>query len=104
MDMLEEHGVFLALAATGREVDLSKPQDRIAIQIIAMIDEWYAVDASIRQKDNINYRKSLGMSVGLPPFGTLRDDTGYLVFNPYGARLLLDGTHVAGKEGDQPPD
>ncbi len=69
IEMLEQNHVFLVLTAPGRELDLSDPKDRMLIQFIAMIDEWYAVDAAIRQRDNINYRKSLGKSVGIPPFG-----------------------------------
>src|SRR5258708_931306 len=103
IDMLEEHGVFLALAAPGRELDLSKPQDRIAIQIIAMIDEWYSADAAIRQKDSVLYRRRRGVTVGIPPFGTWRDEDGYLVPSPRGAWLLPDGNHAPGIVGDGSP-
>ena len=103
VEMLEQNHVFLVLTAPGRELDLSDPKDRMLIQFIAMIDEWYAVDAAIRQRDNINYRKSLGKSVGIPPFGTWRDEDGYLVASPRGCWFLPDGTHVAGTLGDQPP-
>jgi DNA invertase Pin-like site-specific DNA recombinase len=97
VDMLEEKGVFLVLAAPGRDLDLSKAQDRIAIQIIAMMDEWYAYDISQRQKDNVAHRRKLGKTVGIPPFGTRRGPDGYLVPSPYGAWLLPDGRHVSGQ-------
>src|SRR5689334_2300409 len=38
IDMLEERGVYLVLTAPGREVDLSRPQDRLFIQVVAMLD------------------------------------------------------------------
>jgi DNA invertase Pin-like site-specific DNA recombinase len=103
VDMLEELGVFLVLAAPGRELDLSKPQDRIAIQIIAMVDEWYAIDARLRLIDSVRHRHRKGITVGMPPFGTWRDEDGYLIPSPNGAWLLPDGTHVAGKVGEEPP-
>lgn len=103
IDMLEDHHIFLVLAAPGRELDLSRPQDRIAIQIIAMIDEWYAADAALRLKDSVLYRKRRGITIGIPPFGTWRDEDGYLVPSPNGAWLLSDGNHVLGKATDEPP-
>jgi DNA invertase Pin-like site-specific DNA recombinase len=103
VDMLEERGVYLVLAAPGRDLDLSKPQDRIAIAIIAMMDEWYAYDVSQRQKDNALYLKSQGKSVGTPPFGSRRNAEGYLIPTKRGAWLLPDGTYMDGIEGDEPP-
>lgn len=103
IDMLEEHGIYLVLAAPGRELDLSKPQDRIAIQVIAMIDEWYAADVALRQKDSVLYRKGRGITIGIPPFGTQRNEEGYLVPSTGGAWLLPDGNHVPGHEGGEPP-
>lgn len=103
IDMLEERGVYLVLAAPGRELDLSKPQDRIAIQIIAMIDEWYAVDSRMRLVDSVNYRHRKGVTVGRPPFGTARNDDGYLIPSPSGAWFLPLGNHIPGKEGDSIP-
>jgi DNA invertase Pin-like site-specific DNA recombinase len=103
IDMLEEHSTYLVLAAPGRELDLSKPQDRVAIQIIAMIDEWYSTDAALRLRDSIQYRKRRGITVGIPPFGTWRNEDGYLVPSQNGAWLLPDGSHISGKADQQPP-
>lgn len=103
VDMLEEHGTYLVLAAPGRELDLSRPQDRIAIQIIAMIDEWYAADVALRQRDSIQYRRRLGITVGIPPFGTARDEEGYLEPSSRGAWLMPDGSYKPGRSGDEPP-
>ena len=55
----------------------------------------YANDVAQRAKDNIAYQKSRGISVGIPPFGTVRDHNGFLVPSPYGAWLSPDGQQMA---------
>jgi hypothetical protein len=103
IDWVEQHGLFLALAAPGRELDLSDPRDRLNATFIAMMDEYYAADIAERVKDSIRYRKAKGITIAIPPFGTIRDDDGYLMPSPRGAWLLPDGSHVAGVAGDPPP-
>ena len=103
VDLLEQHGLYLVLTAPGRELDLSKPQDRIAIQIIAMIDEWYAIDTRIRLEDSVRYRHRHGITVGMPPFGTWRDDDGYLVPSKGGVWVLPDGSVQAGTIDEDSP-
>lgn len=103
LDFVEEHDVNLVLAAPGKQMDFSTPQGRIVAQLSAIFDEWYAVDISQRSSDSIQHRKRRGITVGLPPFGTVRDANGYLQASPEGAWYLLDGTFKAG-EPDAPPD
>lgn len=103
LDQMDEYGLRLILALQDREYDASDPMDRMMLTFMALQDEAYANDIAAKAKDSINYRKSLGKTVGLPPFGTIRDDKGYHIPSPYGAWLLPDGTWVAGQEGDDPP-
>ena len=67
VDMLEEFGVYLVLAAPGRDLDLSRAGDRIALQIIGMMDEWYAADIAIRVKDSVAYRRLQGLRLACHP-------------------------------------
>lgn len=91
MDMLDEYGVHLVLAEPGHEIDTSTPMGRMLITILAMQDEAYANDISIRATASINHRKEQGKTVGIPPFGTERDEDGYLIPTQKGAWLLPDG-------------
>ena len=102
VDYLEKLDVALVLAAPGREVDTSTPLGRLFIQFTAIIDEYYAEDISQRAKDSVQYRKALGQTIGMPPFGTIRDKDGYLKPSTEGAWLLADGTFVAGTP-EKPP-
>lgn len=102
IDYLDRFGVTLVLAAPGREIDLSTPMGRLFVQFSAIMDEWYAADISQRAKDGIAYRKALGKTVGMPPFGTIRESDGYLKPSTEGAWLLPDGTFASGK-ADKPP-
>ena len=104
LDTLDEKDIHLAQAAPGREIDTSTSAGRMLIMILAMQDEAYASDISMRARDSIAYRKSLGKTVGMPPFGTLRTESGFLTPTPFGAWLLSDGRHVAGQQGDPRPD
>lgn len=84
LDLLDEHGVHLVLAAPGREIDTSDPTDRLLLTFMAMQDEAYAADIAQRAKDSIAYRKAQGKTVGMPPFGSVR------AAHPYPlARLLF---------------
>ena len=103
IDWVEEHGIYLALAAPGRELDFSDPRDRLTATFIAMLDEYYAADISARVKDSIVYRKNKGVTVGRPPFGTVRNEDGYLIPSPRGAWQLPNGEFVRGRVGDVPP-
>ncbi len=104
LEFVEEHGVTLVLAAPGRNLDMSSPMGRVAVMIAAMMDEYYAADVAQRQKDNVAYRRGLGKSVGIPPFGSVRAGDGYLRPSHRGAWLMPDRTHIAGRQGEAPPD
>lgn len=96
IETLEQLDVALVLAAPNREVDTSTPVGKMFVQFSAMIDEYYAEDISQRAKDSVQYRKKRGISIGRPPFGTIRGEKGYLEPSPKGAWLLPDGTFVDG--------
>lgn len=102
IELLTEYGVDLILAAPGREVDTTTMKGRMFLQFGAIIDEYYAEDISQRAKESIGYRKKLGKVVGLPPFGTIRNDEGYLVPSSEGAWWLPNGQFVAGDPEEAP--
>lgn len=104
METLDGLGVHLALAAPGREIDTSTSTGRMMITIIAMQDEGYANNFLIRAKESIAYRRSRGITFGIPPLGTIRNEQGYLVPSLEGAWLLCDGRHAPGKAGDPVPE
>jgi DNA invertase Pin-like site-specific DNA recombinase len=103
IDMLEQYGVGLVLAAPGRTLDLSGPAGKISTIMLALMDEYYAVDTSQKQLDSVRFRRSLGIIVGPIPFATVRDDDGYLLPSPYGVWLMPDGTYVEGRVDQVPP-
>lgn len=104
VDYLEKRGLALVLAAPGREVDTSTPMGRLFIQFTAIIDEYYSEDISQRAKDSVRYRKERGISIGRPPFGTVRGKDGFLQPSPEGAWLLSSGRFVAGTADERPED
>ncbi len=104
LDFVEQHNIRLVLADPRRHIDFSSPYGRMFAQLSAIFDEWYATDISERWKASIAHRKSKGITVGIPPFGTKRDKhTGFLVASDEGAWLLPDRTWISGKRGEQPP-
>lgn len=104
LDYVDQRGITLVLADPRRHIDFSSPHGRIMAQLSAIFDEWYATDISERWKASIAHRKSKGVTVGLPPFGTKRDKkTGYLSRSTEGAWYMPDGTWLPGIEGQQPP-
>ncbi|WP_119072093.1 recombinase family protein [Aggregatilinea lenta] len=103
LELLDEYGVRLVFAAPGREMDTSTHWGRMMINFMAMQDEAYAADISAKSKDSVLYRKSQGKTIGMAPFGTVRNEQGYLIPSPEGAWLLPDGLYTAGKVGDQAP-
>ena len=105
MEMVEMHGVALTLASPGRQhIDTSTMQGKMFIQLAAMFDEYYAEDIAMRAKESIQHRKKRGISIGMPPFGSTRNDEGYLVPVTDGAWYLPDGTFVAGEPNVKPAD
>lgn len=103
LEQLQRCRVQLVLADPNREIDLSTAEGRKLAELRAAFDEWYTVDVSERRKASIAYRKSKGITAGLPPFGTVRNKkTGYLEPTREGAWLLPDGTWQAGEIGETP--
>jgi DNA invertase Pin-like site-specific DNA recombinase len=58
LEELDEVGVRLMQAAPGREIDTSTPMGRMIVTFIAMQDEAYANDISLKTKESIVYRKN----------------------------------------------
>jgi hypothetical protein len=104
LDQLDEYGVRLIMALQDREYDTGDPTDRLMLTFMALQDEHYANDIAEKAKDSVRYRKSLGKTIGMAPFGTIRNAEGYLIPSPYGAWLLPDGCWVPGEAGDDPPE
>ncbi len=102
LDYLDEHHVGLVLAAPGRDFDFTGPQGRMMIMLIAMMDEWYAMDTAQRQKDSVRYRRSRGIAVGRLPFGTIQPKNGFLERSPFGVWFLPDGSIVEGRHNECP--
>lgn len=101
---LPHYGVVLHLASIDRTIDISTQDGRMTAYFQAFMDDLYALDASRRAKESVTYRKGRGESIGIPPFGTIRNDQGMLIPSPYGAWILPDGRFVAGIEGEEPPE
>ena len=105
MEMVETHGVALTLASPGRQhIDTSTMQGKMFIQLAAMFDEYYAEDIAMRAKESIQHRKKRGISIGMPPFGSTRNEAGYLEPTTEGAWYLPDGTFLAGERNVKPAD
>ncbi len=105
IETLDRHDIALTLAAPGKQdIDTSTQQGRLLVQFGAMLDEYYAEDVAQRARDSVLYRKAQGITIGRPPFGTVRDENGLLIPSDEGAWLLSDGTFIAGKENEQPED
>ncbi len=102
LDFVDQFDVNLVLAAPGKQMDFSTPQGRIIAQLSAIFDEWYAVDIAQRAKDSITHRKRKGITVGLPPFGTVRGDDGFLMPSTEGAWLMPDGKFQVGDQENPP--
>ncbi len=85
---LQSNGIRLLLAAPGRQIDLATPMGQMFVQFIAMADEYYVVDARIRQQDNARRRREKGITTGNPPFATYRGDGGFLERTRRGAWYL----------------
>ncbi|MCC7207456.1 MAG: recombinase family protein, partial [Anaerolineae bacterium] len=106
LERLDTLGVKLIQTDPVRgSVDSSTPQGRMILQIWAQQDEAYAEDVSRRTTASIVYRKTKGVTVGRPPFGTVRDkETGYLQPSPEGVWLRADGSWVLGTRDEEPPE
>jgi hypothetical protein len=91
------------LADPSKQIDFSTPHGRIIAQLSAIFDDWYVMSILIPRKANIAYRKSQNKMVGLPPFGTKRNEDGYLNPSDEGVWLLSEGSWVGAKHAHKPP-
>jgi len=103
LDVCDDYDMELILAAPGRDLDTSTPMGRTIAQFIALQDEAYSIDISVRAKDNAIYRRQQGKLNGQMPFGTRRDADGYILPDNAGAWLLADGQWQSGTR-DNPPE
>ncbi len=103
-ERLQKLGIRLVLAdSIVGEVDLSTMQGEIIVDAVARGDQLYADMLSQKAKDSVEYRKRRGITIGMPPFGTIRDKYGLLQPSQEGAWLLDDGTYQSGYVDDIPP-
>ena len=102
-DELSSSDVKLYMGVTDRMLDIKNPDGRISLFMQAFMDEMYALDGSRRAKDSIRYRKKKQITVGMPPFGTVRNKQGYLVPTPAGAWKLPTGGWMAGETDEAIP-
>ncbi len=103
LDACEEHHMELILAAPGRDLDTSTPMGHTIAQFMALQDEGYSIDISVRAVDTASYRRKIGKLNGQMPFGTMRDADGYMIRDNEGAWLLADGRWLTGTR-DEPPE
>jgi DNA invertase Pin-like site-specific DNA recombinase len=101
---LPDYGVVLYLAGAERAIDIRTPDGRMNAYFQAFMDDFYALDMSRRAKDSVQHRKRQNISIGQPPFGTVRKDRRYLVPSPLGAWLMPDGSFKPGTLGEVAPD
>jgi DNA invertase Pin-like site-specific DNA recombinase len=99
---LPAYGVKLHLAGLDRTIDITTPDGRMSAYMQAFLDDLYALDASRRAKDSVQYRHAKGETIGIPPFGTTRVK-GKLVPSSQGAWLMPDGIILTGENEDEPP-
>lgn len=104
LEELPEHGVTMRLAYSDTKIDMTTSDGRLSATFQAFLDEQYAIEASKRAKDSVRYRKEKGRSIGIPPFGTIRDKKGHLVRRQDGAWMLANGNFEHGLSADEPPE
>ncbi|MBK9123583.1 MAG: recombinase family protein [Chloroflexi bacterium] len=102
-DELSSSDVKLYVAVSDRMMDIKTPDGRMSLFMQAFIDEMYALDGSRRASDSIRHRKSRQITVGMPPFGTVRNAHGYLIPSGAGAWKLPAGGWQGGESGGESP-
>lgn len=93
----------IEVQAAIHEINWQERGGSIAVKVQSVFDEYYAEEAAIRQRDHARYRREMGITNGMAPFGTVRGKDRYLIPDRRGAWLLPDGTFFAGERGDPPP-
>ncbi len=96
--MLRKCSLVLVLASTNEVLDFSGENQNVQMlntNMRGIVNEWYSLDISQKQRDSIKYRRSLGKHIGNPPFGTMLKG-GFLVPSANGAWLQSDGSFIEG--------
>lgn len=102
---LQERDIKLVLVNSPLgEIDISSIQGKLLLQVLSWADEMYADSIAEKARDSVRHRKSRGISVGKPPFGTQRNSDGYLEPSPLGVWCMPDGTWKNGTKEENPPD
>lgn len=102
LDECSESGIAVVMAGPHQQIDFSTPAGQLIATIIGMMDQMYAEDVSQRATAAAAHRKAQGKSIGRPPFGTTRSDSGFLIPSTEGAWILPGGSVVAGTSGEPP--
>lgn len=104
LDQLDHYGVQLAFTRPGYNMDTSTRNGKFMAQIVAMLDEAYAEDVSQRTKAAVAFLRAEGKSVGATPFGTVRNEEGFLKPSPDGAWFIPATGHFVKGHEDKPPE
>ena len=103
LDQLDHYGVQLVFTRPGYNMDTSTRNGKFMAQIVAMLDEAYAEDVSQRTKAAVAFLKAQGKNVGSPPFGTRRNEEGFLKPSTEGAWFIPETGHFVKGTQDEPP-
>ncbi|NJL55547.1 recombinase family protein [bacterium] len=96
IDVLEQRKITLYLAASRTSIDASTLMGQMFAQFSGLLDAYYAKDIALKARDSIAHRKHQGKTVGIPPFGSVRNAEGFLQPAEDGAWLLPDGRFLVG--------
>jgi len=103
MDFCREHDIELCKAVSKESMNIKDSTVSSWVMLESLFNEMYVSDSSRRNKDVARHRRKQGKTSGRPPFGTMRDEDGYLIPSKHGAWYMPDGSHAAGLEGEPPP-
>jgi len=101
-DELSTSDVKLYIGVSDRMLDIKNPDGRMSLYMQAFVDEMYALDGSRRAKDSIRYRKKKQITVGMPPFGTVRNKR-VISFDQQGRVEAAAGGWAAGERVEAAP-
>jgi len=104
MDFCREHQIEMVKAVSKESINIQDSTVSSWVMLESLFNEMYVSDISRRNKDSARYRRKQGKTSGRPPFGTARNDEGYLIRSKRGAWVMPDGSYKAGLEGEPPPD
>jgi len=103
MDFCREHHIEMVKAVSRESLNIQDSTVSSWVLLESIFNEMYVSDISRRIKDSVRHRRKQGKTSGRPPFGTVRNEEGYLTPSKQGAWYLPDGSHVAGIAGEPPP-